>query len=43
MTEKVRSRVREIFAGAIRHIVRDLDLFHLAAINLMRTEIARNR
>ena len=43
MTEKVRPRVREIFARAIRHVMRDLDLFHLAAIDRMRAEIARNR
>ena len=41
MPEKVRARVREIVAGAIRDIVRDFDLFHLIAIDGVGTEIAR--
>src|SRR5579863_2776167 len=43
MPEEVRPRVREIFAGAIRHVVRYLDLLHLSPIDGVRTEIARNR
>ncbi len=40
MTEKVRPRVGEVIARAIRDVVRNLDFFHLIAIDGMRTEIA---
>src|SRR5580704_12815605 len=43
VTEKVRTRVGEIFAGAVRHVMRNLDLLHLTAVDWMRAEIARNR
>jgi hypothetical protein len=43
MTEKIRARVREIVAGTIRHVVRNLNLFHLGPIHRVRTEIARDR
>src|SRR5579863_8432546 len=42
VSEEVRTRIGEIFAGAVRDVVRDLDLFHLIAIDRMRAEIARN-
>ena len=42
VTKKVGPRVGQIFAGTIRHVVRNLDLFHLGAIDRMGTEIARN-
>ncbi len=33
MSEEVRSRVREIVAGRVGNVVRDLDLFHLATVD----------
>jgi hypothetical protein len=41
--EKVRTRIGEIFSGAIGDIVRYFDLFHLRPIDGMRTEIAWQR
>ena len=43
MTKEVGARISEIFAGAVGHVMRNLDLFHLAAIDRMWAEIARNR
>ena len=42
MSEEIRARVREIVPRAIRHVMRNLDLFHLGAIDRMGTEIARD-
>ena len=43
VTEKVGPRVGQIFAGTVWHVVRNLDLLHLPAIDRMGAEIARNR
>jgi hypothetical protein len=43
VSEEVGPSICQIVAGRIRDIMRDLDLFHLAAIDGMRTEIAGNR
>jgi hypothetical protein len=42
MSEKIRSRIREIVARTVRHVMGYLDLFHLIAVYRMRTEIARD-
>ncbi len=43
VTEEVRSRVRQIVAGRVRDVMRDLDLFHLTPIDGVGTEIAGDR
>jgi hypothetical protein len=43
MTEEIRARVRQIIAGRIGNVVRDLDFLHLPAIDGVRTEIAWDR
>jgi hypothetical protein len=43
MSKEIGSRVCEIFAGTIRHVMRDFDLFHLSPIDWMGAEIAWNR
>jgi len=43
MSEEIRTRVRQIVARTVGNVVRNLDLFHLIAIDRMRAEIARNR
>lgn len=40
--EEIRARVREIVTRAVRHVVRDLDLFHLIPVDGMRAEVARD-
>jgi len=42
MTEEVRSRVRQVVAGTVGHVMGNLDFFHLIAVDGMRTEIARD-
>jgi len=41
--EKVRPRVCQVVAGRVRYVVRDLDFFHLASIDRVWAEIARDR
>jgi hypothetical protein len=43
MPEEVGPRVREIVARRVGNVVRDLDLFHLTAIDGVGTKIAWNR
>src|SRR5579863_2192409 len=43
VSKEVRSRVCQIFAGAIRHVVRDFDLLHLSPVDRMGAEVAWNR
>src|SRR5271156_2579917 len=43
VSEKVRTRVGEIVAGRVRNVVRDLDFFHLAAVDRVGAEIAGDR
>src|SRR5579862_6322950 len=43
MSEEIGSRIREILARTIRHVMRDLDLLHLCSIDGMRAKIARQR
>lgn len=40
MSEKIRPGVRQVVAGAVRHVMGDLDLFHLIAVDRMGTKIA---
>ena len=42
MAEKIRARVGQIVARAIRNVMRDLDFLHLHAVNRVGTEIARD-
>src|ERR1700722_7209203 len=43
MSKEIGSRVCEIFAGTIRHVMRDFDFLHLCPIDRMGAEIAWNR
>ena len=43
VSEEIGTRISEIVTGAVRYVVRDLDLFHLISIDRMRAEIARDR
>ena len=43
VSEEIGSRVRQIIAGRVGNVVRDLDLFHLATVDRMWTEIAGYR
>jgi len=43
MSEEIRPRICEIVARAVGNVVRNLDLFHLIAIDRVGAEIARNR
>ena len=42
VTEEIRPGIRQVVAGAVRHVMGDLDLFHLIAVDGMRTKVARN-
>ena len=42
MTEKIGARVRKIISRRVGNVVRNLDLFHLTAVNGVGAEIARN-
>jgi hypothetical protein len=42
MPEKIGSGVRQVIAGTVGDVVRNLDLFHLIPVDGMRAEIARD-
>lgn len=43
VSEEVRARVGEVITGAVGHVMRDLDFFHLIAIDGVGAEVARDR